>query len=253
MTDEAIRNAAQLIRSAHYAVALTGAGISTSSGIPDFRSRQSGLWEKANPAEIASIFGFKRHPQIFYNWIRPLIGVLMEAQPNEAHLALARLETAGYVKAIITQNIDMLHARAGSRNVYEIHGHLRTATCIECYTEYDAEPIIRKLLEDGEIPLCPRCHGILKPNVILFGEQLPVRELFAAQQASRRCDLMLVAGSSLQVAPAGDMPLLAKQHGARLIVINFEPTHVDRQADVLFHDNVVDVLPHIAAAVMEEA
>ena len=253
MTDEAIRTAAQLIRSAHYAVALTGAGISTASGIPDFRSRQSGLWEKDNPAEIASIFGFKRNPQIFYNWIRPLAGLLTVAQPNEAHLALARLETAGYIKAIITQNIDMLHTKAGSRTVYEIHGHLRTATCIECYTEYDAGPIIRKLLEDGEIPLCPQCHGILKPNVILYGEQLPVRELFAAQQASRRCDLMLVAGSSLQVAPAGDMPMLARQHGARLIVINFEPTHVDRQADVLFHDNVVDVLPRIAAAVMEEA
>ena len=178
MTDEAIRTAAQLIRSAHYAVALTGAGISTASGIPDFRSRQSGLWEKDNPAEIASIFGFKRHPQIFYNWIRPLAGLLTEAQPNEAHLALARLETAGYIKAIITQNIDMLLTKAGSRTVYEIHGHLRTATCIECYTEYDAEPIIRKLLEDGEIPLCPQCHGILKPNVILYGEQLPVRELF---------------------------------------------------------------------------
>jgi NAD-dependent deacetylase len=252
MTEEAVRTAAQLIRSAHFAIALTGAGISTTSGIPDFRSRDSGLWEKANPAEIASIFGFKRHPEVFYNWIRPLARLLLEAQPNAAHLALAQLEAAGFIKAIITQNIDMLHTRAGAHTVYEVHGHLRTATCIECYTEYDAEPIIRKLLENGEIPRCPQCHGVLKPNVILYGEQLPVRELFAAQQAARRCDLMLVAGSSLQVAPAGDMPLLAKQHGAKLIIVNFEPTHVDRQADVLFHDNVVDVLPRIAAAVMED-
>ena len=153
MTEESIRTAAQLIRSARYAVALTGAGISTASGIPDFRSRESGLWEKANPSEVASIFGFKRRPEAFYHWLRPLAKLLMEAEPNAAHLALARLEAKGYIKAVITQNIDMLHTRAGSRTVYEVHGHLRTATCIECYTEYDAEPIIRKFLEDGEIPL----------------------------------------------------------------------------------------------------
>lgn len=250
MIEEAIQQAAHMLQEARYAVALTGAGISTPSGIPDFRSPNSGLWETANAIEVASIFGFKRHPQAFYDWIRPLARLLFEAVPNPAHLALARLEQAGYIKSIITQNIDMLHTRAGSQHVYEIHGHLRKATCIECFAEYDAEPIIRQFIEDGQIPRCPACGGILKPNVILFGEQLPVKELFASQQAARRCDLMIVAGSSLEVAPAGDLPLLARQHGARLIIINREKTHVDSAADLLFHEDVAVILPRLASMVM---
>ncbi len=251
MTEEAIQRAAHLIRKAKYAVALTGAGISTPSGIPDFRSPDSGLWQSANPFEVASIFGFKRHPQAFYDWIRPLARIVLEAQPNPAHIALAEMEQRGYIKSIITQNIDMLHRRAGSREVYEVHGHLRKATCIECFTEYAAEPIILKFLQDSKVPRCPECQGVLKPNVILFGEQLPVRELFASQQAARRSDLMLVAGSSLEVAPAGDLPDMARLHGARLIIINYEPTHADSMADLVFHEDVADVLPRIAAVVME--
>ncbi len=246
-----ILHAAQLIRAARHAVALTGAGISTASGIPDFRSRESGLWQNADAIEVASIFGFRRHPQTFYDWMRPLARRVLDASPNAAHNALARLEAEGFLTGLITQNIDMLHAQAGSKNVFEIHGHMRKVTCIECYTEYDARPIIERFLEDGRVPRCSRCQGVLKPNVILFGEQLPVRALFAAQQAARRCDLMLIVGSSLQVAPAGDMPLIARQHGANLIVINYDDTHVDRQAAIRFQDNAADILPRIAAAVIE--
>lgn len=251
MNYEAIRRAAHIIRASNYAVALTGAGISTPSGIPDFRSPNSGLWEQDSAVETASIFGFKRHPQAFYNWMRPLAQRVMRAHPNPAHVALAQLEQAGYIKSIITQNIDMLHSKAGSQAVIEIHGHLRKATCIECFTEYTAEPLIIRFLENGKLPYCSECGGILKPNVILFGEQLPVRELLAARQVSRQCDLMIVVGSSLQVAPAGDFPVLVKDRGAKLIVINYQETHVDNIADVLFRENAANVLPEIASAVME--
>ncbi len=250
MTRDVLR-AARMIRAARHVVALTGAGISTASGIPDFRSQESGLWQNVDAFEVASIFGFRRHPQTFYDWMRPLARQVLDAQPNSAHSALAQLEMQGFLKSLITQNIDMLHVRAGSKNVFEIHGHLRKATCIECYTEYDAQPVIEHFLEDGRIPRCPTCGGILKPDVILFGEQLPVRELFAAQQAARRCDLMLVVGSSLQVAPAGDMPLIARQRGAEIIVINYEDTHMDSQAAIRFRENAADILPRIAAAVIE--
>lgn len=251
MVSQDIEAAAQLIKSAKHMVALTGAGISTASGIPDFRSRNSGLWQTHNPVEIASIFGFKRRPEAFYNWLRPLARVMLEATPNPAHVALAQLEKAGFVQSLITQNIDMLHTKAGSQSICEVHGHMRRATCIECYSEFEAEPLMQHFLDTGEIPHCPKCNGILKPNVILFGEQLPVRELFAAKQAARHCDVMLVAGSSLEVAPAGDLPLIAKQYDAKLILVNFETTHVDSQADVLIHDNVVDILPQIAMTVLE--
>lgn len=251
MNDEKISRAARIIRDSNYGVALTGAGISTPSGIPDFRSPHSGLWQQENAVETASIFGFKRHPQAFYNWMRPLAQRVMRAHPNPAHMALAQLEQAGYIKSIITQNIDMLHSQAGSSEVIEIHGHLRRATCIECFSEYAAGPLIERFLTNGNVPLCSECGGVLKPNVILFGEQLPVRELLAARQVSRRCDLMLVVGSSLQVAPAGDFPVMVKERGASLIVINYQETHVDNMADVLFRENVAEVLPRIASAVME--
>lgn len=253
MTEQATQRAARLIREARHAIALTGAGISTPSGIPDFRSPSSGLWEKVDPFEIASIFGFKRHPAAFYTWIRPLAKLLLDAQPNPAHLALARLEQAGYLKGLITQNIDMLHTRAGSQEIYEVHGNLRAATCIECYRQYDAGPIIARFLENGEIPRCPDCEGVLKPNVVLFGEQLPVQTFLAAQQAAQQCDLLLVAGSSLEVAPVSDFPMQAKRHGAQLIIINHQPTYIDEMATVVMRDDVAEALPRIADVVLGEA
>jgi NAD-dependent deacetylase len=168
-------------------------------------------------------------------------------------LALAQLEQAGYIKSIITQNIDMLHSRAGSQNVHEVHGNLRKATCIACYSEFEAGPLIARFLTNGQLPRCPKCQGVLKPNVVLFGEQLPAQTFLAAQQAARRCDVMLVAGSSLEVVPIGDLPVQAKRYGARLIIVDYRPTHVDRMAEVMLRADVADVLPHIAALVMEEA
>lgn len=238
--------AARMLRSARHAVALTGAGVSTPSGVPDFRSPHSGLWEKADPFEVASLIGFRFNPQKFFDWMRPLTDLMVTAQPNPAHFALAEMEAMGYLKGIITQNIDMLHSRAGSNTLYEIHGHMREATCVECFKVYKTDSFIEEFRQTGAIPRCPACNGILKPNVILFGEQLPVQVLHGARRESQRCDLMLVAGSSLTVAPASGFPMEALAHGARLIIVNYEETYVDDQASVIIRDDVAVALPRIA-------
>ncbi len=247
--EKLIDRAAQLLSQADYAVALTGAGHSTSSGIPDFRSPTSGLWNQVDPMAVASLFAFRLRPQDFYDWIRPLARTMLEAQPNPAHYALAQLESIGLVKSVITQNIDGLHQKAGSQQVHEVHGHMREATCIRCYQVVPADTLIEAFLERNEIPRCP-CGGVMKPNVILFGEQLPMDVLSAAQQDTSICDLMVVIGSSLTVEPVADLPLMALGHGARLIIVNYQPTHLDDRADVLIHADLAEVLPHIANAVV---
>ncbi|MFW5691865.1 MAG: NAD-dependent protein deacylase [Chloroflexota bacterium] len=243
---EKIKQAAALIHESTFVTAFTGAGISTDSGIPDFRSPDSGLWSNVDPMAVASIYGFKRDPQAFYDWVRPLTSVTLAAQPNPAHNALVDLEKMGLLKAIITQNIDMLHTRAGNTHIYELHGHMRSATCIHCFASYDGETVLQQYLDDGCVPRCSKCRdGILKPDVILFGEQLPIRELQGAQDAARKCDLMIVVGSSLEVAPASDIPVLAQRTGARIVIVNLQPTHVDRYADVVIHGRAAHVRPEI--------
>jgi NAD-dependent deacetylase len=241
-----VERAQELLLSARHAVALTGAGISTPSGIPDFRSPASGLWQHADPMQVASLFAFQQRPQDFYDWIHPLAEVTLAARPNAAHYALAQMESHGPLRAVITQNIDMLHSKAGSERIIEIHGHLREMTCLRCYEIVPATAIFQQFLVTGEVPRC-HCGGVLKPNVILFGEQLPVRAMQASKRETIQSDLMLVAGSSLEVAPAGDLPLLARQTGARLIIVNLEPTHVDEMADVVIRADVVEILPRLAA------
>jgi NAD-dependent deacetylase len=246
-TDE-ITRAATLLREARHAIALTGAGSSTPSGIPDFRSPETGLWEKVDPMEVASIYTFRRHPQVFYDWMRPMTRLLLNAEPNAGHLALAELEAGGWLKAIITQNIDDLHQRAGTREVLELHGHMREATCIRCYQVLPTEELLEDYLASGEIPRCPVCDGIMKPNVVLFGEQLPIEALNAAMVHVCQADLMLVAGSSLEVAPASQLPLEVYRRAGRLIEVNLMPTYIDDIAEVVIHGDVVDVLPRIAQA-----
>lgn len=248
MYADEIARAAALLRAARHAVALTGAGVSTPSGIPDFRSPQSGLWEQANPLEVASLPAFRRRPEVFYAWVRPLVEALLAATPNPAHTALAALEASGYLKAIVTQNIDGLHQRAGSREVLELHGHLREATCLRCHRVVATDDLLDDFLASGEVPRCAECGGVIKPNVVLFGEQLPVAVLDAAMEHARRADLMLVAGSSLEVAPASHLPLVTYKHRGHLIVINLTPTPVDDLADVIIHGDVAEVLPCIAEA-----
>jgi len=235
------------MRQAKYAVALTGAGISTPSGIPDFRSPESGVWQKVDPMEVASIYAFRHNPKAFFDWIRPLAHTTLRAQPNPAHFALADLEANGRLRAIITQNIDLLHTKAGSQTVYEVHGSLRRATCQGCHAQIDALPMWQQFVQDNQVPTCDSCGAVLKPNVVLFGEMLPALAMHLAQDAARHCDVMLVAGSSLETAPAGDLPMLAKQAGAKLIIVNLGPTHMDKEADLLFREDVAEFLPLLAA------
>lgn len=251
MNQQKVSQAAHLIKNARHAVALTGAGISTPSGIPDFRSPGSGLWEQVDPMVIASLWGFMEHPQAFYDWFRPLAKLMFTAQPNPAHLALAELEALGRLHAVITQNIDNLHQRAGSKRVLEVHGHLREATCIRCYHLVPTQPLIDKFLEDGLAPTCEQCGGVLKPNVVFFGEMLPASVMYEAEQESKTCDVMLVAGSSLEVMPAADLPLVAKKRGAKLIIVNNTPTYADRHAEVVLHEDVAIALPRIVEAVKQ--
>ena len=243
--DELITRTAELLRGADYAVALTGAGHSTPSGIPDFRSPDSGLWTRVDPLAVATLFAFRLRPQAFYDWIRPLARVMLEAQPNPAHYALAQLEAAGLLKSVITQNIDGLHQKAGSQQVHEVHGHMHEATCIRCYQVVPSDNLIAEFVESGQLPRCT-CGGVMKPNVILFGEQLPLNVLTAARQDTMDCDLMLVIGSSLTVEPVADLPLLALGHGAKLIIVNYQGTHLDKRADVLIRADLAEVMPRVA-------
>jgi NAD-dependent deacetylase len=243
---DGIARAAELLQRSTYSIALTGAGISVPSGIPDFRSPHSGLWDKVNPMIVGSLIGFRLNPQAFFDWVRPLTQVALAAQPNPAHYALAQMEQAGKLNAVITQNIDMLHTRAGSQNVIEVHGSLSRATCIRCFREFDSDQFIDQFIQDGKAPHCPVCGGILKPNVILFGEALPHEAVQKARNAVRACRVILVAGSSLAVAPVCDWPEDAVRHGAHLIIINKESTPLDDRATIIFHDDVATVLPKIA-------
>lgn len=247
-----IQHAVELIRRSHHMVAFTGAGHSTASGIPDFRSPGSGLWEKDNPMLVASIWAFRLNPRTFYNWIRPLVETLLHAVPNPAHVALAHLEEMGYLKVVITQNIDNLQQRAGSRRVLELHGHMREATCIRCYRVVPVDPSMIQALRSGKIPVC-ECGGTLKPNVILFGEQLPVQVFNQAMEEARRCDLILVSGSSLEVAPAADIPFLAVKNGAKGMIINLQPTAFDPHAEVVIHGDVAEILPRIVGVLDEQS
>ncbi len=242
-----IDKAVQILQDAKHAVAFTGAGISTPSGIPDFRSAGSGLWDKVDPMEVASIFAFREKPERFYEWIRPLASLLHDAEPNPAHIALAELERAGIMQLVITQNIDGLHQRAGSSEVAEVHGHMREATCMRCFQRVHSEEFMSEVIADGVVPHCPECDGILKPNVILFGEQLPALAIQTSTQAARQCDVMLVAGSSLEVTPVCDLPQLACQNGAKIIIINYSSTYIDSAADVVIHEDVAEVLPEIVS------
>jgi NAD-dependent deacetylase len=242
--DNKIRQAANLIEQANNIVAMTGAGISTPSGIPDFRSPDSGLWDHADPMDVASILAFRHSPQQFYDWIHPISRTFLEARPNPAHYALSELEKQGKLKAIITQNIDGLHGEAGSKTVFQLHGHLKDLTCIVCHEVQDSTIIFEKFVKDGRIPQC-QCGGVLKPNVTLFGEQLPVREFVSAQMAVKEADLMLVVGSSLEVAPASDLPERALESGTKLVVINRQPTYLDKKAEVVIRAEVAKVLPLI--------
>ncbi|HSG43364.1 MAG TPA: NAD-dependent deacylase [Anaerolineales bacterium] len=242
----ALDDAAELLRNAKHVVVLSGAGISTPSGIPDFRSEGTGLWSSDEPMEVASLSTFRTHPERFFNWFRPLARQIFHALPNPAHDALVELENADRKVKIVTQNIDGLHHKAGSQHVIEMHGTLNSLSCTQCFKKFEAERFLEAFIEHGTIPLCTNCNGILKPDVILFGEQLPQVAWSESQSATRQCDLMVVAGTSLEVLPVAGLPVQAVDRGAHLIVINNTPTYIDVRADVVIMDDVATTLPIIA-------
>jgi len=249
-TQTKIETIAELLRKSKRAVALTGAGISTPSGIPDFRSEGTGLWSRDEPLEVASLSTFRTAPERFFVWFRPLASLIFNADPNPAHIGLAQLERAGHIHSIITQNIDTLHQKAGSENVIEMHGTLRTLSCTQCFQQAQAENYLKAFVEQGDLPYCPNCGGILKPDAILFGEQLPQRAWFDAQRNSRECDLMLVAGSSLEVLPVAGLPMQAIDRGAHLVILNNTATYLNVRADVVVQENVAEVIPAITEQVL---
>ncbi len=249
-TQTSIDFAADLFRQSKHAVVLSGAGLSTPSGIPDFRSTGTGLWSSDEPMEVASLSTFRTAPEKFFKWFRPLASQIFNARPNSAHCALANLESAGRISSIITQNIDILHQKAGSKTVIEMHGTMKTLTCTQCYHQVDAEAHLASFVEKGDIPLCPKCSQTLKPDVILFGEQLPQAAWFKAQREARQCDLMLVVGSSLEVLPVAGLPMQALDRGAHLIIINNTPTYLNVRADISILEDVALIIPAITERVL---
>jgi len=227
-------------------VVLTGAGVSTESGIPDFRS-PSGLWATFDPLEYGSIEAFRADPLKVWSFYKPRVAMLTEAEPNAAHLALAELERRGFVEAVVTQNIDLLHGRAGSKEVVEVHGSIRTATCPGCGERYPLEQVL-ELLDDADAPACPACGAILKPDVVFFGELLPPDAIERAYELSRRTRLLLVVGSALEVYPIAGLPEETLAAGGALAIVNHGRTPYDGRAVLRVGGSAGEILPAVAAA-----
>ena len=243
---DAIERAAGILGAGRRNVALTGAGVSTESGLPDFRS-PGGLWASIDPATVASLSAFRRDPGAFYAFYRTRLSHLAGAAPNPAHRGLARLEAAGILQLLITQNVDGLHQQAGSREVVEVHGNLRECRCAGCGAVRPIAEMTRGV-ESGTLPRCAECGGLLRPNVVLFEELLPAAAYERAEAACRDCDVLLVVGSSLEVYPVAALPDLAVRSGARLVIVNRDPTPCDAMAEVVVRGNAAAALPAMAAA-----
>lgn len=240
-----LKTAASLLARSGRIVALTGAGISTESGLPDFRS-PGGLWAGVNPLEVATLSAFRRRPEAFYEFYRKRLAMLAGAEPNPAHRALVDMEQLG-LRAVVTQNVDGLHHAAGSSRVIELHGNLREAACVECRRTAPIA-LITEALDRKAFPVCEHCGGSLKPNVVLFEELLPEAAYLEAEDEVRQADALLVVGSSLQVTPAAWLPDVAKAHGAGVIIANDEATVMDQVADVVLRGRVGKILPDLVAA-----
>jgi NAD-dependent deacetylase len=241
---------AELVGAAQPCVVLTGAGVSTESGIPDFRSAE-GMWARYDPMEYATIQAFRRDPVKVWDFYAKRLDVLRAAEPNAAHRALAALERAGFVEAVVTQNIDRLHERAGSRNLVEVHGSIRTSSCLGCGERVLFDEVVR-LLEHAPAPPCPRCGRILKPDVVMFGELLPEEPIERATQLARRAALLLVVGSTLEVWPAAGLPRETLDAGGRLAIVNRGPTAYDRDAALRIDGAAGEVLGGVAAMLVRE-
>jgi NAD-dependent protein deacetylase/lipoamidase len=236
-----VERLAGLIRGSRCTVALTGAGISVPSGIPDFRSPGTGLWEKVDPMEVAHIEVFRRDPKRFWSYYRPRFGMLGDKRPNRAHEALAELEARGLLEAVITQNIDRLHSKAGSARVVEVHGTIETSSCVVCSASYPLTSV-EALFDTEGIPRCEQCEGPVKPDVVLFGEMLPERAIAEAYALAERAEMMLCIGSSLEVHPVAALPAATLERGGKVGIITKGSTPYDSQAHVRMTGDVVEEL-----------
>jgi NAD-dependent deacetylase len=233
---------AELIRANQPCVALTGAGVSTESGIPDFRSA-GGIWSRFDPFEVGSIDAFRRDPARVWEFYALRLDTLEDAKPNDAHRALARLEDEGLLDAVITQNVDRLHIAAGSREVIEVHGSIARAECVACGAEVGGDEL-RGLLP---LPRCSRCGAVLKPGVVLFGELLPEAATDRAVELAQTAALLLVIGSSLEVWPVAGLPEETLAHGGKLAIVNREPTRYDARAELVIHAAAAETLRLVEA------
>ena len=237
---------ARVIESSHRVVALTGSGISTESGIPDFRS-PGGLWTRYDPSVYATYEAFINDPTKFWEMSAELHPLLEGAEPNPAHIALVELERLGKCEAVITQNIDNLHQEAGSSEVLELHGTYRTGTCLSCSRCFDYQEV-QQLALKGVIPVCASCEGTIKPDVVFFGEPLNAAVLQRAIEYAMTCELMLVIGAGLEVFPAASLPSYANRSGAKLVFVNLAATAYDDIADIILIGKAGEVMPRVVEA-----
>lgn len=248
MQEELIKKVAAMIKEAKKVIIFTGAGVSTESGIPDFRS-PGGVWHKYNPEDFyyQKFLSSEEAREKYWQMSREFYEPLQNAQPNAAHKAVVELEKMGKLDCVITQNIDNLHQKAGNspEKVIELHGTAISVSCLSCRKKYTRAEIQSWLISGVRVPKCKDCGGILKPDTVSFGQPMPPRETEEAFYRARNCDLFIVIGSSLVVQPAAAVPLEAKDHGAKLVIINREPTYHDRYADVVIHGSAGDIMNKI--------
>jgi NAD-dependent deacetylase len=245
MEQRGVQALAALMRERQPCVVLTGAGVSTESGIPDFRS-PGGIWAEYDPMEYATIDAFRRDPVKVWEFYALRFEVLTRAEPNPGHLALAELERRGLVAAVVTQNIDGLHERAGSRDIVEVHGSIRSASCRDCGERVPLDQVVAAL-RDAPPPTCPRCGAILKPDVVMFGELLPAAAVDRATELAQGAGLLLVVGSSLEVYPVAGLPQETVSAGGRLAIVNRGGTPFDRLADVNIDAGAGETLAAVVA------
>jgi NAD-dependent deacetylase len=230
-TAVAAEQLAELIRESGCTVALTGAGVSVPSGIPDFRTPETGLWANVDPMEVAHIDVFERDPARFWSYYRPRFQSLGDKRPNAAHEAIAELERRGLIEGVITQNIDRLHRAGGSQNVVEVHGSIETSSCTRCATCFEIDEV-DALFDPEGVALCSHCGGPVKPDVVLFGELLPESAMARARSLAERADLMICVGSSLAVYPVAGLPQLTLERGGRLAIVTKGTTPYDEDAEL---------------------
>ena len=238
---------AELLGQARSAVALTGAGVSVPSGIPDFRTPETGLWAKVDPMEVAHIDVFEREPERFWSYYRPRFEALGDKEPNRAHGVLSELERRGLLEGVITQNIDRLHRAAGSENVIEVHGSIETSSCRICANSFELEEM-DDLFDERGVAVCSVCRGAVKPDVVLFGELLPESAMARATELAERADLILCVGSSLAVYPVAGLPRVTLESGGHLAIVTKGATPYDADAELKLEGEVDEELDALLAA-----